>query len=319
MSDSDEARAHQEAVTQALTLVELRETALLSWGAVDASFTQSEITELISADLPGGMSPAGVLAEMLQALLIVKTPEGGFRSRMAETIACWPPCGRCSRTGPGGMARPWSWTSGSCTGPAPGPGVVPPSGEFLAQLEKAVTPAARRVAERLVPAKLSGFQERATMHILDALRAGADRGVIVTAGAGSGKSWLSTCRRSARQASPSPLIPPTRCAAWRSTRATNCSRTSSQRCCARSVTCSRLMRPSGRWWSGPGRAHAPLRESGHQGRTEGLDRGQGGRPGGRLEMPLPGLPVLRRGAVLAPGGRQPGAGSGWSAGHRAAA
>ena len=86
MSDSDEARAHQEAVTQALTLVELRETALLSWGAVDASFTQSEITELISADLPGGMSPAGVLAEMLQALLIVKTPEGGFRSRMAETM-----------------------------------------------------------------------------------------------------------------------------------------------------------------------------------------------------------------------------------------
>ena len=49
----------QAALSQALTRIELREAALLSWGAVDAIFTRPEIISLIGDGLPAGMSPDG--------------------------------------------------------------------------------------------------------------------------------------------------------------------------------------------------------------------------------------------------------------------
>ena len=60
--------------------------------------------------------------------------------------------------------------------------------DFLSRLATQVTPAAYRVAQQLVQPEMSGFQERATGEILAAIRSGTDRGVIVTAGTGSGKS-----------------------------------------------------------------------------------------------------------------------------------
>jgi hypothetical protein len=63
-----------------------------------------------------------------------------------------------------------------------------PANDFLSRLATQVAPAAYRVAQHLVQPEMSGFQERATGEILAAIRSGTDRGVIVTAGTGSGKS-----------------------------------------------------------------------------------------------------------------------------------
>ena len=48
---NEEAQTQQAALSQALTRIELREAALLSWGAVDASFTRPEILSLIGDGL----------------------------------------------------------------------------------------------------------------------------------------------------------------------------------------------------------------------------------------------------------------------------
>ena len=54
---SEDVPARQAALSQALTRIELREAALLSWGAVDASFTRPEILSLIGDGLPARMQP----------------------------------------------------------------------------------------------------------------------------------------------------------------------------------------------------------------------------------------------------------------------
>jgi hypothetical protein len=178
----------QAALSQALTRIELREAALLSWGAVDAIFTRPEIISLIGDGLPAGMSPASVLEEMLDALLLVQTPEGGFRSRMAETMRLLATLRQSFANRRWWEGPPLVLDQRFLHRPRSRPKRNVPAGEFLSRLAATVTPAAYRVAERLVPPELSGFQERATGKILAALRTGTDRGVMVTAGTGSGKS-----------------------------------------------------------------------------------------------------------------------------------
>lgn len=212
----------QAALSQALTRIELREAALLSWGAVNAIFTRPEIISLIGDGLPPGMSPASLLDEMLEALLVVQTPEGGFRSRMAETM-------RLLATLRQSFANRRWWESPPLVldqrflhRPRSRPKRNLPAGTFLFRLATTVSSTAYRVAERLVPPELSGFQERATAEILAAIRSGTDRGVMVTAGTGSGSRSLSTFQRSAQLATRSRTIQAMVCAPWLYIRATNC-------------------------------------------------------------------------------------------------
>jgi len=175
-------------LSQALTRIELRETALLSWGAVDASFTQAEIIALIGNGLPAAMRPADVLAEMLEDVLVVKTPEGGFRSRMAETMRLLATLRQSFADRRWWEGSPLVLDQRFLHRPRSRPKRDLAARDFLARLAGTVSPAAYRVAERMVPPHLSGFQERATQEILAALWAGTDRGVMVTAGTGAGKS-----------------------------------------------------------------------------------------------------------------------------------
>jgi hypothetical protein len=185
---SDDLQARRAALSQALTRIELREAALLSWGAVDAIFTRPEIISLIGDGLPTGMSAAGALDEMLEAVVLVQTPEGGFRSRMAETMRLLATLRQSFANRRWWEGPPLVLDQRFLHRPRSRPKRNLPAGDFLSRLAATVTPAAHRVAERLVPPELSGFQERATRKILAALRSGTDRGVIVTAGTGSGKS-----------------------------------------------------------------------------------------------------------------------------------
>src|SRR4051812_39664306 len=66
----------------ALTAVELREAALLAWGAVGAAWRRDELVEVLDT-FDDGERP---LDELVDLALIVETPGGGFRSRSAETV-----------------------------------------------------------------------------------------------------------------------------------------------------------------------------------------------------------------------------------------
>jgi len=183
MSEEGASRA---VLADALTRIELRETALLSWGVVDAAFTQTELIALLEEGLPAGERPDYVLDELVRALLVVETPDGGYRSRMAETMRLLTTLRQTFPNRHWWEGAPLVLDQRFLHRPRSRPERDIAAREFLSRLD--ATPAARRVAERLVPPTLSGFQERATASILTALRSGTDRGVMVTAGTGSGKS-----------------------------------------------------------------------------------------------------------------------------------
>jgi hypothetical protein len=134
------------------------------------------------------MSPAAALDEMLEAVLLIQTPEGGFRSRMAETMRLLAMLRQSFANRHWWEGPPLVLDQRFLHRPRSRPRRNLLAEDFLSRLAATVTPAAYRVAERLVPPELSGFQERATGEILAALRSGTDRGVMVTAGTGSGKS-----------------------------------------------------------------------------------------------------------------------------------
>ena len=75
-----------DSVTSALSRLELRESELLAWGIVDSASTEEELDNLLSEDLPLGVRVEDLKRELLDRFLVVQTPAGGYRTRMAETL-----------------------------------------------------------------------------------------------------------------------------------------------------------------------------------------------------------------------------------------
>ena len=160
---NEDVPARQTALSQALTRIELREAALLSWGAVDASFTRPEILSLIGDGLPARMLPADVLDEMLEALLVVETPEGGFRSRMAETMRLLATLRQSFPNRQWWEGPPLVLDQRFLHRPRSRPRRDVPAGDFLSRLATQVTPAAYRVAAAARPAgsvRIPGARDR---------------------------------------------------------------------------------------------------------------------------------------------------------------
>ena len=131
-----EAKLTQSDLSEALTRVELRETALLSWGAVNASFTRPELLAIVGDGLPGHLDPAEVLDRMIEHTLVVETPEGGLRSRMAETVRLLATLRQSFRNQRWWEAPPWSSTSVSCTARDAGRSAIPPEDSGLISWEQ---------------------------------------------------------------------------------------------------------------------------------------------------------------------------------------
>ena len=95
------------AALAALTSIELREAELLAWGAASAQWTEQEILELVSGHGPG----RPLFDELLDTALLVRTPQGGYRT----------PGGR-DRADPGHPAAVLSGATGDRR-PLAGPGL----------------------------------------------------------------------------------------------------------------------------------------------------------------------------------------------------
>jgi hypothetical protein len=175
-------------LSAALTRLELHETELLAWGIVDSAFTADELERLLTQATPSGMRADDLKRELLERLLIVQTPSGGYRSRMAETLRLLSKLRQ--------LFPQHRWWEGSplvldyrfLHRPRRRPQRDRRKQDVLARLGPHFGAAGRVVLDAVAPACLSGFQERTAGAIAEALATNRDAGVMVTAGAGSGKT-----------------------------------------------------------------------------------------------------------------------------------
>src|SRR3954453_20372565 len=66
----------------ALTALELRESELLAWGAVGAQWSRDEAIAVLAEH----GDAEGLFADLEGRGLLVQTPDGGYRTRSAETM-----------------------------------------------------------------------------------------------------------------------------------------------------------------------------------------------------------------------------------------
>lgn len=173
-----------EAVQSALTAVELRESELLTWGAVGAQWRRDELLAILADH----GDPEILLAELLDKALVVETPDGGYRSRSAETIRILATLRQAFRNERILGGRPLVLDYRFLQRPRRRPQRNILTVDFLASIRHSVGPAGVATIQALIPPKASAFQQRSTQTILGALNSSERAGVVVTAGTGSGKT-----------------------------------------------------------------------------------------------------------------------------------
>jgi hypothetical protein len=184
---------------EALTAVELREAELLSWGAVGAQWTEDELLSVLSEH-----GEARTLLEgFLEAALIVRTPEGGYRSRCAETVRLLATLRQAFPGSRVSEGKPLVLDYRFLHRPRRRPARTTAPRTVLDALAGSTGRVGLTAARRLLPSAVSGFQQRSFEAVLTALNAAEPAGVMVTAGTGSGKtlafylpllSWLAEQR-----------------------------------------------------------------------------------------------------------------------------
>lgn len=168
----------------ALTAVELREGALLAWGAVGAEWRRDELIGLLTAYGDGEQ----LLDEMVDLALIVETPSGNYRSRSAETVRLLATLRQAFRTEAILAGRPLVLDYRFIQRPRRRPRRDIPARQFTAAVGRSLGNAGNAALQTLAPTHVSAFQERSTRHVLAALATPDAGGVVVTAGTGSGKT-----------------------------------------------------------------------------------------------------------------------------------
>jgi hypothetical protein len=167
-----------------LTALELRESALLSWGATGGQWTEAELRRL--AEEHGQGQPQ--VAELLDAALLVETPTGGYRTRSAETVRILASLRQSFPSRPVTDGRSLVLDFRFLHRPRRRPERDVDRALVLDDIRSTAGAPATRVAEALLPPQVSGFQRRATRRILRALTGNGATALMVTAGTGSGKS-----------------------------------------------------------------------------------------------------------------------------------
>jgi hypothetical protein len=177
-----------EVTATTLSRIELREAELLAWGIVDSALTEGELDGLLAQDLPPGTRVEDLKHELLDRLLVVRTPSGAYRTRMAETVRL---LSKLRQLFP--QQRWWEGTPlvldyRFLHRPRRRPRRDRARGDALAALSSLFGDAGRKALGAVAPSFLSGFQERTVAAVTNALASGRDTGVMVAAGTGSGKT-----------------------------------------------------------------------------------------------------------------------------------
>ncbi|MCP9274057.1 protein DpdJ [Mycolicibacterium arenosum] len=169
---------------QALTAIELREAELLAWGAVGAEWRRDELIRLLSAH----GDAEDLLREMLDLALVVQTPNGGYRSRSAETVRLLATMRQAFRNEAIGEGRRLVLDYRYLQRPRRRPCRDVSAVELELSVGGGLGQRGLGALRVLAPPMVSAFQVRATGRILAALGDKNAGGVVVTAGTGSGKT-----------------------------------------------------------------------------------------------------------------------------------
>lgn len=172
------------AAQHALTAIELREAELLSWGAVGAEWRRAELLDALEET----SDPAGLLDELVELGLVVATPNGGYRSRSAETVRLLATLRQAFRNEDILSGRPLVLDYRFLHRPRRRPRRDQPAARLLESTGDLLGPRGHDALRTLSPKAVSAFQERSTQQVLRALHSKDDSGVVVTAGTGSGKT-----------------------------------------------------------------------------------------------------------------------------------
>ena len=173
-----------ELLQKALTAIELREAALLSWGAVGAEWRRDELVALLRAHGDGER----LLDEMVELALIVETPSGGYRSRSAETVRLLATLRQAFRGEAVLSGRPLVLDYRFLQRPRRRPRRDVPAAGLETAVGDSLASEGIDALRALAPDQISAFQQRSTQQVLEALNTTEAAGVVVTAGTGSGKT-----------------------------------------------------------------------------------------------------------------------------------
>lgn len=171
-------------ILDALTVLELRDAALLSWGATGGRWTSEELRDVLSdVGDPDSLVPA-----LLEGALLVAGPDGSFRTRSAETVRLLAALRQAFPNQPvtagASLVLDYRYIHRARRRPRRDQ----PAAVLLAVVKEMAGDATAAHVAPLVPSTVSGFQLRSTDAILRSLRSNGGSGVIVTAGTGSGKT-----------------------------------------------------------------------------------------------------------------------------------
>ena len=192
-----------EQLSLALSGIELRELGLLKWGILDSSMTRNEVDGAVakSFEQPAkqGSSvddhsheplgdPAVVVDRLCELGLIVRPPDGGYRSRMAETVRMLARLRNLKRSEPTWEGVPLVNDYRIEHRPRSRPARDLPGAQLTDTAPEGSGPQVTESLQVLAPEWVSGFQERSTEEVLRRLQLGSSAGVMVAAGTGSGKT-----------------------------------------------------------------------------------------------------------------------------------
>lgn len=192
-----------EQLSLALSGIELRELGLLKWGILDSSMTRNEVDGAVARSLEqqnnqsssvednshGPSSDSPVVVDRLCELgLIVQTPDGGYRSRMAETVRMLARLRNLKRSEATWEGMPLVNDYRIEHRPRSRPDRGLPGARLADTVPDDCVPQVTESLRSLAPEWVSGFQERSTREVLRRLQLGSQAGVMVTAGTGSGKT-----------------------------------------------------------------------------------------------------------------------------------
>lgn len=180
--------SQDEALLAALDAIERRETELLSWGVVDGQLSADEFDETVREAVGGASSWYEVRERLLKDVLVVETPSGGFRSRMAETLRMLSTLRQTFRGQKWWEGTPLVLDYRFSRRPRSRPRRDVGRPSLRTELGPKLGEAGLRVVDRICPETISGFQKRTAHAVLDGFAAEHDAGVIIGAGTGSGKT-----------------------------------------------------------------------------------------------------------------------------------
>jgi hypothetical protein len=171
-----------------LDLIEAVETDLLTWGIVDAELTDEELDSLLREAVGEAGDPRELRSTLLDEVLVVQTPSGGFRSRMAETLRI---LSRLRQVFPyqhwwEGAPLVLDYRFAHRSRHRPRRNV--PVADLVTSLSGRLGAAGVDATLAMAPALLSGFQVRSSRAVVDGLSHDRDAGVMISAGTGSGKT-----------------------------------------------------------------------------------------------------------------------------------